>query len=1056
MTRRVPLAIAAAAASMATAHGASVEGREPPAQLEASALRITPPITPSRNQGKSLFPVEQILESLRQSRGFSFIFDSRLVGGKMIPSVERSRAPESALEDELKSVSLRLHKVAPKTFAITRAPPDSVGASPLSSDGPGEAAPLLDTILVMGTASVGKASTGSKRIFEISSDDLAYLSVTSPAEAIYNLPQSLASFTPSNTALYGATAGISLADLRGLAPKRTMVLVNGRRRTLTTGGNGDIGGVDLNSIAEPFLERIEVQGLPGGARHGGAAVAGTINFVTKSALDGIEAGARLGVSERGDSEEISLYAIGGRNIEGLGNLTVGINVTRNEGLIGADREFSATPYGFGLNGFRSAAPGAQFLPGYGGSMITERGLFGGVILSDGSFVALPGRQSYIPNADGSISPSAGALDQLYNWAAHQSLILPSDRILGQLSFDADLSDRWRFFAEAHGGLAATDNLLAPLPSSRYRGVDPVAGDAAVIPLDNPTLPQSIRDLALASFGSSAAGVVFDHRFAELGPRRQQIDRRYLDVSTGVETGDEESLNLSLSYRFSHNRVASREFDRVDRNKLQIALDPARCATTAGCALVDFFSTPEISGPALDFIAIPEISRTLAIEEHEAVAAFSKALLFGDGFEGEAAAGIEVRRAIFTDRDQTPEGVAPIGYLGGADNEAAINTIDAYAEIETPLFQSGNFPGDVDGSLALRVSESSYFDTAINFEAGIDWRPVGGVAFFARRHIGERAPDLIELFTIGPTLETSFTDPCAPNSGRQTPIIEANCQSTGPLGVGAGFVQTAPLASVTYFGNPDLDPERIRSAVYGVTISPTELVSAIPGRMQITASWLDFEIDDAIIDFADVLFDCYSSPNFASPACAANPRTGAPAIERDPVTRQIVSFDGVLNNEGRLSWRGLDLELRYAVQPQRLPLVDSLWLSALHTYTDRVEWATGASSQERLEGLVGYPRHRTLLSAGADAGRWSLVAYASRRGRALTRRVDIAEAKIPPAFYLDLTARFDVTDQAYIQASVQNLTDKEPAITAFNEVWNFAPEFYDPVGRRYSLSVKLNF
>lgn len=998
-------------------------------------------------------PVETILDTYREAHGYSFIFDSRLVERAMAAPVDPRLSPEDALRQSLQSAGLSLRKVSAGAYAIVRAPDEP--PTPFVLAGPDRDAAPIETILVIGAAPVQNATAGSRRIFDIDADELAYMSATSPAEAIYDLPQSLASFTPSNTALFGATAGISLADLRGLQPKRTMVLVNGRRRTLTTGGNGDIGGVDLNSIAEPLLERIEVESLPGGARHGPGAIAGAVNFVTRTGVDGLEGGARLGISEEGDSEEISLHALGGGEIGGIGNLTVGLNATRVEGLIGADRSFSAVPFGFARNGRKASPPDAAFLPGFGGTTTTGRGLIGGVVLADGSFAAFPNGASYLPNTDGSIERFVASLDQLHNWAASQNVVLPNDRLLGLASFSADIAAGWRVFAEAQAGLSATDNRLAPLPGVRIRGVDPVAGDAAVIPLSNPFMPQSVRDLVAASFGASATGVVYDHRYLELGPRRQQIDRRYVDLVAGVETEGDADPGLSFAYRFSHNRVVTRDADRLDRNRLQIALDAPRCAAEPGCAPVDFFTRPEISPEAIEFVVIPEIRRTIAVEEHEAVATATAPLRIKEGFDGRIDGGVEIRRTILSDRDEIPAGAAPIGYLGGADNRGSLDQIEVYADAQSPLVRATGLPGEVDGSLAFRAARSSQSGLSLNFEAALDWRPVDGVAFFTRQHIGERPPDVLELYTVGPTLETSFLDPCGLSPARQEPVVQANCASTGPLGVTAPFVQISPLASQRFYGNPDLRPEKVRSAAYGVTLSPGEARDAL-GRLQLTATWLDFEIRDAITEFSDSLGACYLSPSFSSPACGVNPRTGAPAIIRDPVTRQVASIDGLLHNAGSLSWRGLDIELRYAAQPPFLPALDAIWISALHTYTDRVSISYADGETERLDGLIDFPRHRSLVSVGADAGRWSLVVFGSRRGEALTRRVAVPEARVPAAFYLDTTLRFDVTDRAFIQASVKNITDKEPAITAYNDVGNFAPEYYDPVGRRYALSVRVNF
>jgi len=1007
----------------------------------------------TKTRGADLIPVEQALEELRVTRGWSFIFDSRLIAGKKIAAIAGSKAIERDLIAALAVADLQLHQIARNTYAVTSkttpSPDPEINTLLDEPDLP------IDTILVLGSSALAPTVTGAKRIFQLSSDDLAYLNVTTPAEAIYSLPQSLASFTPSNTALYVSAAGISLADLRGLGPKRTMVMVNGRRRTITTGGIGDIGGVDLGSISEPLLERIEVQNLPGGARFGAAAVAGTVNFVTKSDFSGLEGGLRLGISERGDSEEASFHVIAGEKFDNFGAVTVGLNVTRSEGLTGTDREFSATPFGFGLNGMVSSSPMAEFLPGFGGSTITDQGRVAGVVLSDGSFSAFPKGVTYVPAADGSIAPFQGALNQLYNWSQWQSVVMPNDRVIGQLSFKTGISDRLEFFVEAEGGVVATENVLAPLPASRFRGVDPVAGDAAVIPLTNPFLPQSIIDAAQSAFGPDASSVVFEHRFAEIGPRRQKIDRRNFNVATGVSRRSDDDRAFSLTYRYGRTHTTSREADRVDQKKLAIALDPVACAATPGCALADFFTAPGLSKSTLDFITIPEIARDLTIEEHEVDVNVSIPTPIGDEDGGRFSTGFELRRQTFSDRDHTPAGTAPIGYIGGSNTKASFQSLDAFAEFDSPKMNVDQIPGEIGASLAVRLAYSSNFDIAMNFEAGVDWRPAAGVAVFTRQHFGDRTPEIIELYSIDSTLETAFADPCAADAADQTEIVKANCASAGPLGVGAGFVQTSPLASSTFYGNPDLDPERVRSGAYGISLSPTELFEEIPGRMEFTATWLDFKISNLISDRSDTLLDCYSSPGFSAQNCLTNPRTGLPSFLRDPASRQIVYYDNILLNGGDLRWRGLDLEMRYAIQPERLAFADSIWVSILHTYTnDVVETRNGTSQQ--MAGMIDYPHHRTLASAGLEFGRWSFVAYANRRGKALTSRRMRPEAHVPAALYLDLTSRFEVTESAYVQIGVKNLMDRKPDITAFNDIGNFAPEFYDPIGRRYSLNFRMNF
>ena len=72
------------------------------------------------------------------------------------------------------------------------------------------------------------------------------------------------SFNSQNQAIADATAHYDPADLRGLGPSRTLVLVNGKRKNQSaqvylnrTPGKGEVG-VDLKSIPTAAIERVEV------------------------------------------------------------------------------------------------------------------------------------------------------------------------------------------------------------------------------------------------------------------------------------------------------------------------------------------------------------------------------------------------------------------------------------------------------------------------------------------------------------------------------------------------------------------------------------------------------------------------------------------------------------------------------------------------------------------------------------------------------------------------------------------------------------------------------
>jgi iron complex outermembrane recepter protein len=99
----------------------------------------------------------------------------------------------------------------------------------------------------------------------------------------FNFPQ------PSIT---DGTDVIRPATLRGLAPDQTLVLVNGKRRHVTSllNINGSVGrgsaAVDMNLIPTAAIKRIEVLRDGAAAQYGSDAIAGVINVVLKDASDG--------------------------------------------------------------------------------------------------------------------------------------------------------------------------------------------------------------------------------------------------------------------------------------------------------------------------------------------------------------------------------------------------------------------------------------------------------------------------------------------------------------------------------------------------------------------------------------------------------------------------------------------------------------------------------------------------------------------------------------------------------------------------------------------------
>lgn len=94
------------------------------------------------------------------------------------------------------------------------------------------------------------------------------------------------------TTLGDATDNVRPATLRGLSPDQALVLVNGKRRHLSSivNINGFVGrgseAVDLNAIPASMIDHIEILRDGAAAQYGSDAIAGVVNIVLKSTAAG--------------------------------------------------------------------------------------------------------------------------------------------------------------------------------------------------------------------------------------------------------------------------------------------------------------------------------------------------------------------------------------------------------------------------------------------------------------------------------------------------------------------------------------------------------------------------------------------------------------------------------------------------------------------------------------------------------------------------------------------------------------------------------------------------
>ena len=144
----------------------------------------------------------------------------------------------------------------------------------------------LPELLVVGSRAGGRTKIDSPVPVDVF--DVAKTSKTQPQVNLNQILNSIApSFTSTTQSVSDGSDHLDPAQLRGLGPDQTLVLLNGKRRHTSafinvngTPGRGTVG-TDLNTIPSFALSKIEVLRDGASAQYGSDAIAGVMNLELK-------------------------------------------------------------------------------------------------------------------------------------------------------------------------------------------------------------------------------------------------------------------------------------------------------------------------------------------------------------------------------------------------------------------------------------------------------------------------------------------------------------------------------------------------------------------------------------------------------------------------------------------------------------------------------------------------------------------------------------------------------------------------------------------------------
>lgn len=249
---------------------------------------------------------------------------------------------------------------------VYSAPALAQDAAAVETSSAGETAPDEGGDIVV-TGSLIRQSSIPSPIDVVDAGQITARGISNPAELVRALPANAGSEAQVDQLNQPLTSGTAQFNLRNLGLGSTLVLLNGRRQTLSAVAATDGSTfVDINSLVPLIaLQRVEVVKDGAAATYGSDAVAGVVNFITRSHVERPEISARyLGMD---GAYQLTFQGIAGFDLAG-GDLVLAASYFSSSRLGTNERSFSRAST-FGRPSWHSVSsfgqPGSYFVPSLG-------------------------------------------------------------------------------------------------------------------------------------------------------------------------------------------------------------------------------------------------------------------------------------------------------------------------------------------------------------------------------------------------------------------------------------------------------------------------------------------------------------------------------------------------------------------------------------------------------------------------------------------------------------------------------------------------------------------
>jgi iron complex outermembrane receptor protein len=382
----------------------------------------------------------------------------------------------------------------------------------------------VERVVVTGSNIPTAEEVGPNPVDTYRPEDIEKLGARNTTDLLTKLPQTLGSTINQNANGVGGGDGSVIPNLRGLLPKETLVLIDGKRAAIIGSGGGvaagaspGVAGVDINLIPFPMIDHIDILKDGASAIYGSDAVAGVFNIFLKHKFRGLEIGGSIGNTNLGssnDARELETWMIAGTGDDKT-DIVIIADAYDRAAIYGRDRNITS-------NANQAAWGGFDFRSGDFPGVI---GPFGNPAAPLG-FRLIPklffSRNSPPPHSAPNVSTSPYYTNNvpypdgnftLYNSAAVTASIPAADRQSFYGSFMRDICDKYltvfadfKYTRSFFDGAGAATGFF-PDPFKQPNG-DAFSPEGISVPIANPFNPFTVADATLPDGTPVTTGVLF--------------------------------------------------------------------------------------------------------------------------------------------------------------------------------------------------------------------------------------------------------------------------------------------------------------------------------------------------------------------------------------------------------------------------------------------------------------------------------------------------------------------------------------------------------------------